>query len=110
MPLNNEERLAVAVFHFHASLCILIGIIHFTTCEMGLIAVHRQPVNLSLVIQSEMLVHMLEMSQGIQVYWPQFRNQFQVAFLKEDSMSIAGEFTIYLIKVLKTFWFYDWHL
>lgn len=110
MPLNYAERLAVALFHFHASLCILVRIIHLTTCEIGLTAVHRQPVNPSLVTQFEMLVQTLEMSQGIQVYWPQFRNHFQVAFLKEYSMSSAGEFSIYLIKVRKTFWFYDWHL
>lgn len=96
----------MAVSHFHASFCIL-GIIHLTICETGLTAVHRQLVNLSLVIQFEMLAQMLEMFQGIQIYWPQFRNQFQVAFMKEDSMSSAGKFGIYLIKVLKNFWFYD---
>lgn len=106
MPLNYAERLAVAVFHFHASFCILVGIIHLTICENGLTAVHRQPVNPSLVIQFEMLVQMLEIFQGIQVHWPQFRKKFQMAFLKEDSMSSAGEFGMYLIKVLKTFWFY----
>lgn len=95
----------MAVFHFHASFCILVGITHLTICEIGLTAVYRQPVNPSLAMQFEMLVQMLEMFQGMQVYWPQFRNQFQVAFLKEDSMSSAGESRMYLIKGLKLFGF-----
>lgn len=63
--MSYAERLAVAVFHFHASFCILVGIIHLTICEICLTAVHRQPVNPSLVIQFEMLVQTLEMFQGI---------------------------------------------
>lgn len=51
MSLNYEERLALDTSHFHASLCILVRIAHFTICEIVSTAVHIVSVNLSSVIQ-----------------------------------------------------------
>lgn len=51
MPLNYAERLALDTSHFHASLCILVRIAHFTIYEIVSTAVHIVSVNLSSVIQ-----------------------------------------------------------